>query len=67
MSNHISDMTKYESKCESVPYVHDLCLQLPLITLIVVGVIHAKNLSPSCKNEGITFSTAWVRPLDVMS
>lgn len=51
----------------SVPYVHDFRLQLSFITLIVVGVTHAKNLSTGCKNEGITFSTAWVIPLEVMS
>lgn len=52
---------------EIIPYVHDLYLHLLFLTLMVVGVSHATNLTMKSKGEGITFSTAWVIPLDVIS
>lgn len=52
---------------EIVPYVHDLCLHLLFLTLMVVGVSHATNLTKKRKGDGITFSTAWVNPLEVIS
>lgn len=54
-------------KSHSLPYVHDLNLQFVLITLIVVGVSHATNLTIKLNTCGTAFSTACVSPLAVTS
>ena len=47
--------------------MHELYLQFLSMTLIVVGVKRATNLTMKCNGGGTAFSTAFVSPLDVMS